>query len=413
LKTADWTEVDLAPLRARRDAFVAAVRGLGGVLQQEAVRRFVDTLAAIQLVIDPNRKPTPSPRTAGWTEELTDAGLGLTATWKAGPRTVKLDFAVVQPEDPALAPFYLAKRALAVGEFIDLMNTRPDDAAEVMKEMPAWAKGASLTKPDDQPMSWRPNLETGRPELNPTWFHFQTPLAKGLFDDDETLARTPVLAQAKAEKPTARSPLQHIPPGAAKILVERMLGARLPTVAEWDALMKTATPPATGIFRGESFQKLFGFLRDYNVAGITQTWRPNTGAFRIMTPPPGGGLPVAAPDDGRASDKATGNRLWFAPVDEGPTTATGGFVNLTGNVWIYLQGERPDQFYAAGGSILAPPDLDLTKAYRIEVRGVIGARKVTEGFADVGVRPAFDAPPGFKERYQFLVLVRNQPYLTW
>ncbi len=412
LKRSDWSEVDIGPLRSRRDGFVAAVRGIGGVAAQPAVAGFVRELAAIEMVVDTNRAPTPSPRLAGWTEELTDDGLGLSATWRGGGKNVKLDFHVVQPPDGS-APFYLARREIAVGEFLDLMAARPSEATGVMAELPGWAKGDSLTRPFNQPMSWRPQENYRGLELNPGWFHFTTAQVKGLFDDAALRAQTPSLDQAAAEKPTPRSPLQQIPPGAAKLFVEKMLGARLPTAREWDAIMKTVGPAGDGNFRGASFQSLFNYLRDYNVAGQTLTWRPNTGAFQVAATPPGGGRPVALQDDGRAAPGTAGNRMWLAPVDDGPASATGGFVNLTGNVWIYLQGDGPEQFFVAGGSALSPPGIDLAQPQKVEPRGLIGAKRVTEGFSDVGIRPAFDAPPGFRERYKLLVLVREQNYLTW
>ena len=64
--------------------------------------------------------------------------------------------------------------------------------------------------------------------------------------------------------------------------------------------------------------------------------------------------------------------------------------------------------------MLSPPALDfITEPRKIEAAGLIGAKRVTEGFSDVGIRPAFDAPPGFRERYTLLVLVRQQTFLTW
>ena len=57
--------------------------------------------------------------------------------------------------------------------------------------------------------------------------------------------------------------------------------------------------------------------------------------------------------------------------------------------------------------------IDVTQPQRVEPRGLIGATKVTEGFSDVGIRPVFAAPPGFRERYKLLVLVREQAFLTW
>jgi hypothetical protein len=412
LKRADWSEVDLAPLRARRDAFVTAVRAITGVTAQPAVANFLRELAGIELVVDPNRVPTPSPRLAGWKEELTDAGLGLIATWNGGGKNLRLEFAIVQPADNNLPPFYLAKRAIAVGEFLDLMAARPKEADEVLAALPAWARGDSLSRPFNQPMSWRPQADYRGLELNPGWFHFTTAQVKGLFDDAELLASTPPLKQAMEEKPTRLSPLQQIPPAAAKLFVEKMLGARLPTVEEWGAIMQTLAPATTGNFRGSGFQRLFNYLRDYNVAGQTLTWRPNTGAFPVMVTPPGGGRKIPLADDGQSGAGASGTRLWPAPVDDGPATATG-FVNLTGNVWFYLQGPGNEQFFVAGGSSLSPPGIDLTQPQKVEPRGLIGATKVTEGFSDVGIRPAFDAPPGFRERYKLLVLVRQQGFLTW
>ena len=412
LKRADWSEVDLAPLHSRRDAFVEAVRAIAGVAAQPAVTAFVQQLAAIELVVDPNRAPTPSPRLAGWQEELTDDGLGLAATWKGGGKNLKLEFYVVQPPDD-LPPFYLARREIAVGEFLDLMAARPKDAVAVMDELPQWAKGESLSRPFNQPMTWRPQENFRGLMLNPSWFSFTTAQVEGLLHDPELLAKTPALAQAVADKPTMRSPLQQIPPGAAKVFVEKMLGARLPTLREWQAIVKVVAPPATGNFRGPGFQNLFNYLRDYKVAGQTLTWRPNTGAFTLMVAPPDGGKRTAFKDDGQVGAGADRTRLWLAPVDEGTATATGGFVNLTGNVWIYLYDEEGKQSYVAGGSAFSPPGIDVTQPQKVEPRGLIGATKVTEGFSDVGIRPVFAAPPGFRERYKLLLLVREQKFLTW
>ena len=81
-------------------------------------------------------------------------------------------------------------------------------------------------------------------------------------------------------------------------------------------------------------------------------------------------------------------------------------------MWIYLYDDATKQYYVAGGSALAPPGIDVTKPLKVEAAGRIGARSVTEGFSDVGIRPAFDAPPGVRERFEFLRLVQGQRYLT-
>jgi hypothetical protein len=416
LKRSDWSEVEIPPLRQRRDDFARKVRSIAGAMAQPSVKEFVDALTGIELVVNPNRARTPSPRTAGWKEELTDAGLGLTATWKSGGKELKLDFTVIAPEGD-LPPFYLARREIAVGEFLDLMSARPKEAEQVVAALPQWAVHAgAMSKPFDQPLTWRPNPDTGRFELNQeSWFNYSyfSPPVKNLYDDTALRAGNGVLDQAFTEKPTRRSPLQEIPPLAAKVFVEQMLGARLPTLQEWTAVMKMFGSASAGNFRGPAFQRLFNYLQTYRAeGGITMAWRPTAGAFQAMVAPPGGGRKIPLADDGQAAAATGATRLWPAPVDEGPTTATGNFVNLTGNVWIYLQGPG-DQFYVAGGSVLSSPALDPTLPQKVEARGEVGAKSTTDGFSDVGIRPAFDAPPGFKERYKFLELVRKQGFLTW
>jgi hypothetical protein len=415
LKRDDWSVVELGPLRSRRDAFVAAVRAIPGVAAQPAVAGFVRQLDVIELNVDPNRAPTPSPRLAGWKEELTDEGLGLTATWQGGGKSVKLDFAIVQPADDT-PPFYLARRAIAVGEFLDLLATRPpEDVKAVMEKLPVWAQAESYDKPYNKPMAWRPRIDdrSGKYnglELNPTWFYYTTAAVKGLLDDPEVRAQNPALEQAAAETPTLRSPLQLIPPDAARIFAEKMLGARLPTVREWQAIMKVVGTPAAGNFRGPNFQSLFNYLRDYNVAGQTIPWRPSEGVFLPRDSTPGARGKYA--DDGQAGADPDTSRLWFAPVDEGP--ATGGFINLTGNVSIFLQDGASNQFHVAGGSALSPPGIDfIQKPPKVEAASLIGAKPGTEPYIDVGIRPAFEAPPGFRERYNLLLLVRDQKFLTW
>ncbi len=418
LKRSDWSEVDLAPLRGRRDEFVAAVRAISGVTANPAVGPFVQQLADIALVVDPNRAPTPSPRLAGWTEELTDSGLGLTATWNRDGKTVKLDFSIVQPTDD-LPPFYLARREIAVGEFLDLLATRPKLEAEaVLEALPQWTRGDSYDKPWNKPVAWRPRVDgAGRYdgiELSPNWILLLDAQVTALLDDSATATAlrkaNPMLDRAVAEKPTRRSPLQQVPPDAARIFTEKLLGARLPTPLEWSAVIQLFGPETRGKFRGPSFSGLWRFLENYKEGGQIVRWRPNEGVFLPLVATAGTTTRRKFADDGQAAESDDG-RLWFAPVDDGP--AAGGFVHLIGNVSTYLYDTAAKQYYVAGGSALSPPGIDFRQPQKVEAASLIGAKRVTEGFSDVGVRPAFDAPPGFRERYKLLVLVREQKYLTW
>ncbi len=409
LKHDDWNESNLGRLRIRRDLFVRSVRAIRGISAQPEVNRLLETLSAIELVDDPNRPPTPSPRMAGWTEDLSNEGLTLIASWNKDGKNVQLEYNIVQSPD-GTAPFYLARREVAVGEFVDLVSGKGKPAAAVLEALPKWAQPqtTSLDKPWNKPLSWRPRSDGRGIEVNPSWIYLQDAQVLGLLDNAELRARTPALAQAVTENPTPRTPLQMVPPDAAKIFAEQVLGARLPKPDEWRAVAKLLGKPTNGFFRGPSFQKLWKFLENYREGGQTVRWRPNEGVFLPVVLEQGK-APRKYADDGQANEPDQG-RVWLAPVDDGPST--GGFINLFGNVWVYLYDDVKKETYVAGGSALSPPGVDIMEPQKVVAVGMVGATKVREGFTDVGIRPAFDAPPGFRERYKLLVLVREQKYLT-
>jgi hypothetical protein len=441
LKQEAEKETDIEVLRRHRDEFTTAVQALGVVTSAPEAQAFLQKLGKIELSLDlvenvaqaatdrsglgsllkrvdprrlikgATRQPTLSPRVAGWREEPAEAGLRVTATWNSGGRAVKLDFLLVQPDD-ATPPFYLAQRVIAVGEFLDLVAGRPEDGQKVLAALPAWTRSDTLDKPWNKPMAWRPRSDFRGLELNPTWFYLADAQVKALFDNAELRARTPVLDRLVTDKPTARSPLQQLPPEAAQVFARTLLGARLPRPEEWRAVTKQAAAAAPSAhFRGRSFEELWHFLDQYREGGQTVRWRPNEGVFLPLVAAPDGGARRLLVDEGHARPDVSADGLWLAPVDDGPTI--GGFVNLIGNVWIYLYDDAARQFYVAGGSALSPPGLDLTEPLKVEVAGRIGARAVTEGFSDVGLRPAFDAPPGVRERFELLRLVREQKYLVF
>ncbi len=402
LKRADWNESNLDRLRVRRDEFVNTVRAINGITAQPGVGPLLNELSGIELKDDPNRPPTPSPRLAGWQEDLTNEGLGMVATWTGGGKTVQIEYNIVQPADGS-PPFYLARRAVAVGEFVDLLTVRTKAVTAVTEALPRWARSAAGAKPYNQPLSWRPREDGRGIEVNSTWIYHRDPQVQGLVDNIALLGSRPELDRAFKETPTARSPLQQLPPDSARIFAEQVLGARLPKPEEWRAVASLAGRPTDGFFRGPSYQQLWNFLENYREGGVTVRWRPIAGAF---TKP-------RFVDDGQPTTMPDKQRLWPGPVDEGPEV--NGFVNLFGNVWTYLYDDKAKAYYVGGGSVLSPPGLDFMQPQKVEGSGLIGSTAATalqDGYSDVGIRPAFDAPPGFRERYKFLVLVRNQKYLT-
>jgi hypothetical protein len=118
-------------------------------------------------------------------------------------------------------------------------------------------------------------------------------------------------------------------------------------------------------------------------------------------------------DDGQPNATAEDNHLWFRKVDEGTPTPSGKFIYLTGNVSIFLTGDKPNKFYVAGGSVLSPPGIDFTQPQEITASTtLIGAKAGSEAYSDVGIRQAIDAPYGFKQWFKLIGLVQNQKYLT-
>ena len=414
LKRDDWSESNLDRLRIRRDKFVEKAGAIREAAEQHNVREFIKKLNEIKLIDDPNRPPTPSPRLIkGWQEELSDGGLGVTAIWNRAGKTARLEFILIQPQPPdETLPFYLAKRTIAVGEFVDMVMAQPDGAGrEVLDALPQWTtKAEAMTRPWNKPVAWRPKSDYKGIELNSGWIYAPTAAVLGLMDNKELRASTPVLEQALSDKPTPRTALQMIPPDAARIYTEKVVGARLPKLQEWRSVVKMFGSTPKGNFRGPSFQGLYRYLESYREAGQTIPWRPGEGAFLPMVPVPGGPGRRLMVDDGQAGTEPDNGRVWVSTVDDGPTVD--GFVNLFGNVWIYLYDDAKKEYYVAGGSALAPPTIDRVEPQKVEAAGMVGARRVTEGFSDVGIRPAFDAPPGFRERYQLLLLVRGQSFLT-
>ncbi|MDR2673676.1 MAG: hypothetical protein LBC18_02120, partial [Opitutaceae bacterium] len=136
--------------------------------------------------------------------------------------------------------------------------------------------------------------------------------------------------------------------------------------------------------------------RDYLIqrgANFEYPW-PDSGAF-VPVDYTGGARQDARPYAPDTDDRT----LWFAE-----TGAPGGdFVHLYGNIATYLHDPAADRYYVAGGSALSPAGLDPKTAYPIDT--------FAEGYADVGLRPALDAPKPMLLRASLMRLLRQQPYV--
>lgn len=413
LKTTEWSNLDLDEVRAQRDAFVTAAGALPEVNANAGVAPFLSALRDLPLKDDPNRPASRSPGRAGWTELVQEGGRRLRVVWTGGSRKVELEYELVQPTDGTL-PFYLARRTIAVGEFIDLINGRPEGGA-ILEAMPAWVRrGGDASEPFSAPLAWRPRPDRRGLELNPTWIYRPDAQVASLLDPTNG-ALSPSLELMLRERPTVRSPLQRISPDLARLFADRVLGARLPTPQEWTALLTLVGEQKAINVRDRRFAEVWTYLEGYRAANQTIAWRPNQGIFLPIQAVQEGGRTRRMPlrDDGRVALDQDDGALWPGSVDEEPDTA--GFYQLLGNLWIYLQEPGGNQYFVAGGSALSPAGLDPRGVFPVEGIPLIGrsrGRTLVDGFSDVGLRPAFDAPPGLRDRFEMLRLVRAQQFLT-
>lgn len=393
---------NLNQLRVAREEFVEAIQKLATLRGEREIGQFVKTLQGIALNEETTSALTPSPRQRGWKEEPSADGQRVVAHWFSGARKVALEYQLVEPADGTPA-FFLGRRTLAVGEFIDLTAAHPEGPA-ILEAMPGWIQEKAIP-PGDVMMAWRPRADGKGVELGASWFFRPSPLLKGQLD------RHPAaLARGIEERPTVRSPLQFVPPNVVKLFADQILGARLPTSAEWKSLCHLAGDQPPGNFRSATFEVAWRYAASVRSGDIALSWRPNAGAFvpALME----GGTKETVRDNGEAWPAAKTTSLWPESVDDGPVIS--GFIHLFGNVWVYLYDEDRKEYYVAGGSILSPPGIDLCQPQRILPRTITGRRGPTfpDGFTDVGFRPAFDAPPQVRQRLTFFRLVRNQPFLT-
>ncbi|MDR0353890.1 MAG: hypothetical protein LBI02_11300 [Opitutaceae bacterium] len=399
-KTLRWTRLAEEEAKSRRDAFVALARAIPEAAADSGIARFLDETVAINL--EPTGETiTPAdigPGRIGWQGEFADDDRRATYRWTDLAGTVRVqEYLLVEPE--ADTPFFLSTRAISIGDFIALVEQRPE-GAEVTAAMPAYLADISEGRDVDArpgPQTWRilsprrataRRLNDSRMALNNRWTAYLDPRWP-----DPLYA--PGLHMPPA--PSAAHPVQNIPPAAARAFAERVLGARLATPEEWASLATLYAERAAPAAPGANFSDTAWLAqRDHLVqrgANFEYPW-PDFGAF-VPIDYAGGSRQNAQPYAPDADDRM----LWFA--DTGDTG--GDFAHLYGNVATYLHDPLSDRYSVAGGSALSPAGLDPKTAYPIDA--------FAEGYADVGLRPAFDVSKAMLIRASLIKLFRAQPYV--
>jgi hypothetical protein len=398
-KTARWPRLTEQEAKTRRDAFISQARAIPETAADTALARFLDDTAAINL--EPTGETvTPAdvgPGRIGWQGEFTEDSRRATYRWTDLTGATRLqEYLLVEPETGV--PFFLSTRAISIGDFIALIEQHPA-GAEVIAAMPPYLAAVSGGTDIDArpgPQTWRilaprhasaRRLRDSRMTLNTRWTAYLDPRwPEPLYAPD--LAAPPA--------PTAAHPLQNIPPAAARAFAERVLGARLPAPEEWTSLATLYADRASPAHPGANFSDAAWLAqRDYLIqrgANFEYPW-PDSGAF-VPLDYAGGARQTARPYAPDTDDRT----LWFAE-----TGAPGGdFIHLYGNVATYLHDPQTDRYSVAGGSALSPEGLDPKLPSPIDA--------YAEGYADVGLRPAFDASKAMLIRASLIKLLRQQPY---
>lgn len=401
-KSRPWARLGEVDTKNARDQFVKDVTGLPGVGARADIVSLVSRLRALDL--EPKGISTVpadiGPGKAGWDGEFVEDGHRAIYRWKSAlGAEFQMEFVLVEPPDGV--PFYLCTQAVSLGQFVDLIESRPE-GRDVISLMPSWIKdvaGGSDTDARLGPQVWRvaPRRPLGKRvndsgiTLNNRWMAFldsrwPTPLYA-----DDSVAATP---------PTWKDPMQNLPPRAAQMFLDRILGARLATPEEWAGVARIygdlAKPGAAGAnFADQSWLAQRNYLITQG-AQFEFPW-PDGGVFRPGLESDFKTRQAAEPYAPEVKD----GKLWFAEVDSG----SGVFHHLFGNVATYLYEPDKKQFYVAGGSALSPKEIDPRQAYPVD--------GYAEGFSDVGMRPAFDASPALIIRSELIRLLRNQLYLRY
>ncbi|AWI10053.1 hypothetical protein [Ereboglobus luteus] len=418
-KQTRWARLTETDARDQRNTFVTNARAaLSGSSDHSALRTphsaldgFLTEAAGINL--EPTgERTTPAdigPGRIGWTGEFSDDMRAATYRWTdlRGNEHIQ-KYLLVEPE--AGVPFFLSTTAVSVGEFIALIEGRPEGRA-VIDAMPAWiadVSGGIDTDFRPGPQPWRvlaprrltaTRLNDSRMSLNTRWQAFLDPRWPEPYYAPGITPPAP---------PTPNAPMQNLPPAAARVFTERILGARLPTTEEWSGIVelfagKLARPDAPG---ANFTDATWLAQRDHlvkNGALFEFPW-PDSGAYAPPGSPPStvqthSTAPAYAPQQ-------NDGMLWFADVNADAAQNETGFAHLFGNVATLLHdplAAAGGSYSVAGGSAISPATIDPKKTYPLPAE--------SEGYADIGIRPVFDASKSMIIRGQLMMLLRKQPYV--
>jgi hypothetical protein len=386
-------------LRQQRESFLTDVRTLPAVAGRTDVAEFMRQLEECDLSAAP--KPlTPrelGPDAAGWTGEIAPDGKRMTFRWKSNARggpEFSMEYVLIEPADAV--PFFLAVEAVPIGAFIDLLEFHPGGKNV---SLPYWIKDIAEGKDRDtrrSPQTWEVETQPS-PQGSRLIKSYLKLSSDWLPNPDPQWPKSIYASPEQAARPTKQSPAQSLPPDAARKFAHEVLGARLPTPEEWQAIAKLyEAEAAKGNFRDEAWMRQLSHL--LKVGSREQSPWPDSGMFL-----PPSLANIKRRDAAEQTVRTDDLTLWFGPVDQG--AEIGGIRHLFGNVAIYLFDEATGKYSVAGGSAISPPEIDPLKVYDLP-------RNSEDGFADVGFRPALDASPELIQRAKLMRIIRQQRFIV-
>ena len=386
-KGTDWRALSIAALAAKRDESVRQLRAIPGLTLDEPVQAYLRELEQMPLGEQTAAKVDLSqlgPGSAGWTGTALPDGRSVLYRWRGATEEHQLAFQLV--ESDKCVPFFLCTTTLPIGLVIDLLAAKP----AVRKRCEPWMSAClgGLEDPRTGPQIWLYKADQGL-SMNDRWA-VQTPeLPKPMYPNN----------LPPPAPPNRHHPLQYIPPGAALYLAREVMGCRLPSPQEWQALDLGAPDQAGVNVRDAMWQR----EHDYLVAAGVMLDSPIEAD--IFMPKEVGNIKRGR-EAAAVAPQVNDGLLWFAEVEKDAQPV---FHHLRGNVEEYLSDETGTHFWIAGGSALSPPEVDPAVPYRIDPDPAMA----NTGFSDVGVRLAFNAPGSLTGRQRFLQLIKNQSYLGW
>ncbi len=327
-----------------------------------------------------------------------------------------------------LKRFYLCTTELSVGEFLDAVNSSNNLIHKPSNSF------YSLIKPNADyygPHTWVYHENVGQVQLARHWFTNTNQIYNAPRYPTNMLAKPGGhLADKAGGPPNVNDPVAYLPPGAA-VYVAALLGCRLPTTGEWQYAYKVDGRGnlASAHLAGKTLAAYVAYLNGVN----------STRDARLPTPRYWDIYNYSAPAMAPFLHQYGGSSnpvLWFEPVAS--TTSKNPFIHLVGNVAVYVFNDsaiygkmlktwikNPATLNSAAISTLMTPaalkKVLVIGGSSLSPLGTISPatpavinwhlRRTKRGFADVGIRLAYD-PRVLTPQERLAVLVRRNCYLT-